>query len=403
VGVLIVGKIVAGLFLALASTAAFAASSSAAADDAANCKAYDHYYNLDRDYLACDRALKVKGISKEERALLLFGRGETAYFAGRFDIAIVDLDESISLKPNFGEAYLRRGWTRNHLGEYSAALQDFSNFLEMEPDNPAALFAIGFVYIDSDSWQTKTLPAFNRALEIDPNNYLTRFNLASIYSERDRRPDLAVTEYDRILKASDEELSKVRIWRIPGRNTYFFKNTVRYVRALALIDAGNPGAAMEALDGLVADQPYIVDSYITRGALNLQQRKYIDVLANAEKAEKIAPYVEEYKAQMLQAFFYLKRHEEGLKSADRFLAGDLSNQTRGDIYFWRGIFQKHLNNPEQALLDLENSFSLAPRNLMSVISQLIQRGYYTGSYNDAYSDKVRNGLQACLIDPECAT
>lgn len=335
--------------------------------------------------------------------MLLFGRGETAYFAGRFDIAIADLNESISLNPNFGEAYLRRGWTRNHLGEYSGALQDFSNFLEMEPDNPSALFAIGFIYMGSSSWQTKTLPAFNRALEIDPNNYLTRFNLADIYSKRNGRPDLAVVEYDRILKASDEEVSKVKMWRTPGRNGYFFKNRVRYVRVLALIDSGNLGVAMEALNGLIVDQPEIPDPYVTRAYLNLNQHKYNEVLTDAEVVRRLDPFIEEYKQQKLEALFYLKRYDEGVKSANVFLDGGLSNESKGFVLFWRGIFYKNLNNPEQALIDLENSFILTPQNQMSIISRLIDRGYYTGSYNDAYSEKVRNGLQACLIDPECAT
>ena len=385
------------------STAIFAANSAAATTDAANCKAYDHYHQLDRDYLTCNNALKSEGLSSEERAMLLFGRGETAYFAGRFDIAIADLNESISLNPNFGEAYLRRGWTRNHLGEYSGALQDFSNFLEMEPDNPSALFAIGFIYMGSSSWQTKTLPAFNRALEIDPNNYLTRFNLADIYSKRNGRPDLAVVEYDRILKASDEEVSKVKMWRTPGRNGYFFKNRVRYVRVLALIDSGNLGVAMEALNGLIVDQPEIPDPYVTRAYLNLNQHKYNEVLTDAEVVRRLDPFIEEYKQQKLEALFYLKRYDEGVKSANVFLDGGLSNESKGFVLFWRGIFYKNLNNPEQALIDLENSFILTPQNQMSIISRLIDRGYYTGSYNDAYSEKVRNGLQACLIDPECAT
>ena len=39
---------------------------------------------------------------------------------------------------------------------------------------------------------------------------------------------------------------------------------------------------------------------------------------------------------------------------------------------------------------------------MAVVTQLRQSGYYEGEVTDYYGEKARNGLQACILDPECA-
>ena len=375
----------------------------AAIDDVQACKTSDHYHDLDADYATCDRALKQQGLSKEDRAKLLVGRGEAAYFFGRMDLSIADLDEAITLNPNYGEAYLRRGWTRLHLNQFSGALQDFSNLLAMEPDNPDALFAIGFIYRGTSGWEGKTLPAFKRALEIDANSYLTRYNLALTYCCWNNRPDLAIAEYDRILRASDAELAKVKLWRTPGSKEFDFKGRVRFSRVASFVALGDYQSALGAINGIIVDYPDSAEAYSARAYLFASLNKNSESLADARMAAGLNPYGGDEKIQIAEALYRLKRYEEDIKTVDRYLDGPLSYESRGGMLFWRGMLYKQLHEPEQALVDLENSFSLSPRNLQSTLIQLIQYGYYDGNENDAYSEKARNGLQACLIDPACAS
>jgi lipoprotein NlpI len=134
---------VAVAFSFLAGASVFAADV-AVTGDIQKCKTSDRYHNSMAAFHTCDNALKQKDLSEEDRAELLLGRGEAAYYVGRFDLASWDLDEAIKLNPNLNEAYLRRAWTRMRTFKYPGALHDLSNLLGQDPDNIDALFAIGF-------------------------------------------------------------------------------------------------------------------------------------------------------------------------------------------------------------------------------------------------------------------
>jgi tetratricopeptide (TPR) repeat protein len=375
----------------------------AAADDVQACLIADHYQNPSADYETCDRALRAENLSKSDRAKLLVGRGEAAYFANRMDLSQADLDEAVALDPDYGNAFLRRGWTRLHLNQRPGALQDFTTLLAMEPDNTAALFAIGYFYSHTTEWESKSLPTFKRVLEINPNDYLTRYNYAELLCCSMARPDQAIAEYDRILKASDTELAKVKLWKLTGRNWFDFKGLVRISRVESFIALSDNESAFKAINGMIEDYPDSAGVYSRRAYLYSISNKHSEALSDSVRAVKLDPYSGPMKRQVVDTLFRLKRYDEGLEKVNAYLKTPLSDASRGDLLFWRGAFLKHLKNPEQALIDMENSFALNPQGLQSMMIQLVQYGYYDGAESDPYSENVRNALQACLIDPRCAS
>jgi tetratricopeptide (TPR) repeat protein len=385
------------------STIFLCSAAVAANDDRQACLVADHHRNPSDDYETCNRALRRIDLSKPDRAKLLASRGESAYFANRMDLAITDLDEAITLDPDYGHAYLRRGWIRIHIGQRAGALQDFSTLLAMEPENTAALFAIAHYYSRTTEWKIKSLSVYKHLLDVNPNDHLTRYNYAELLCCTMARPDQAIVEYDRILKASDDELAKVPLWKPAGNNMFDFRGLVRIARIEALIGLGNTDLAFQAIGGMIADYPKNGGVFSTRAYLYSAQRKYSESLADAKKAVELDPFSGDKKRQVIEALYHLKRYDEGMESINAFLVTSLSNASRGDLLFWRGVFFKQLQRPDEALADFENSFVLNPQGLQSMMIQVVQYGYYDGAESDPYSDKARNALQACIIDPKCAS
>jgi tetratricopeptide (TPR) repeat protein len=375
----------------------------AAEEDIQNCKASDRYHNPTADYETCDRALQQKDLPKELRAELLFGRGEAAYFAGRFDLSSVDLDEALALNPALYEAYLRRAWTRMRTNQYPAALQDITTLLSQDPDNVDALFAIGFLYQGTEDWESKTMPAFKRALELNPNHHLTRLNLASIYAEYKGDFGAAIAEYDRILSVGREELNKVRMWRDPNCSCFDFWGRVRFDRAELIFSLQDYSNALVAFDGLVADYPHLAHGFVARGRVYARLRRFSEALADAQAAVKLDPRWPTQKLLEIEALFQLKRHDEALLLATKFIDETNIDFARGEALFWRGNVNKALGHAENSLRDFEQSFALHPQWQMAILTQLRQSGYYDGEVTDTYNGKARNGLQACILDPECAS
>lgn len=375
----------------------------AADDDIQKCKTSDHYHNPTADYLACDRALHQTDLPKELRAEMLLGRAEAAYFAGRFDLSSVDLDEALTLNPTLNEAYLRRAWTRMRTNQYPAALQDITTLLSQDPDNVDALFAIGFLYRETPDWENKTLPAFKRALELNPDHYLTRFNLAAIYANYKGDYGTAISEYDRILSASEEDLNKVRMWRDPNCPCFDFRGQVRFDRAELFYKMQDYPKALAAFDGLVVDYPHLTEVYVGRGRVYGQLRKFNEELADAQMAVKLGPGWPAQRLLEIKALFQLKRHDEALLKASQFIEVTSNEFALGEALYWRGFVNKALGHPEDSLRDFERSFAFHPQWQMAVLTQLRQSGYYEGEVTDSYSEAARNGLQACILDPECAS
>ncbi len=353
-------------------------------------------------FYVCDKALNQENPPETERAELLLGRGEAAYFVGRFDLSLIDLDAALTLNPKLKAAYLRRAWTRMRTNHYPGALQDLTAVLSEDPENADVLFAIGFFYRDTMEWESKAMPAFKRVLELDPNHHLARFNLGSLYLHQKRDFDTALAEFDKILSASDEALRKVRIWRDPVRPNFNFRDTVRSDRIAAFIGKGDYTAALAEADSLVARYPNIGDSYVMRAHVYDGLRKFNEVLADARMASKFEPNGDDQKALEIEALYQLQRYDDALSRANEILNRPMTAATIPKILFWRAYTKKQLHLHAEALQDFEQSFSFKSWHLSAVLTQLRQSGYYDGNVTDPYSEKVRNGLQACILDPECA-
>lgn len=134
-----------------------------------------------------------------------FERGVNKYSSGDFSGALRDFSKAIKLKPDFAEAYHRRGNARmsGYNPNTEAAIADYSKSIELEPLNPKAYNNRGLV-MNQIGDQVKALDDFDMAVKLDPTAvyaYKNRGDVKKLLG--DKRG--AIADYE---KASDLETEK---------------------------------------------------------------------------------------------------------------------------------------------------------------------------------------------------
>jgi tetratricopeptide (TPR) repeat protein len=389
------------VFLMLTLAAAFGGVGHAQSSDVQSCLSSDRYHASQKTYELCTKALEDSALAKAEKAKVLIARGEAMYFAGQMPFSINDLDEALRLDPGNDEGHLRRAWTRMRLQQIPGARDDLTLVLAKQPDNTDINFALAFTYADTNEWTTTGKALLHRVLEINPDHYLARFNLANMLLLHENRADLAVPEYDRILAASDDALSKVKIWNEPGFAHYDFRGDVRMWRVSAKMTLNEEEGLLAEINALADKYPDVPNAFIARGRYYKNRGDWARSLTDAETAIRLNPYNSLQRADQLTALYYLRQYDKGLTAANDYLNRRMPEPALATIYFLRAFFNKHTGHAEEAMIDFETAFSLDPVTLKMALTQVMQSGYYTGDVSDPYSPVIRNGLLACIADPKC--
>ena len=73
-------------------------------------------------------------------AITYYNRGNAKYAQGRYEAAIADYNQTISLQPDYASAYYNRGLAKYAQGRWRhrAAISDFDEAIRLQPDNAGA-------------------------------------------------------------------------------------------------------------------------------------------------------------------------------------------------------------------------------------------------------------------------
>jgi tetratricopeptide (TPR) repeat protein len=120
-----------------------------------------------------------KSIENNNQAFEYYLKGLELDHLEKFADAIILFDQAIKLKPDFAEAFDKRGLAKTKLLQYGTALRDFRHALELRPDFAEAYTHRANICYFLQEYK-QAINNYTRAIELEPNYGKAYFNRALV-------------------------------------------------------------------------------------------------------------------------------------------------------------------------------------------------------------------------------
>jgi tetratricopeptide (TPR) repeat protein len=164
------------------------------------CFSADASTSLDLRIDSCTILIQPGRLSKDRLAQAFQNRGTAYLDKGDTERAIQDLDQAISLDPNYANAFNSRGVAYEAKGDNGRAIQDYDQAIRLDPDNANAINGRCWVRAALGQLQA-ALADCNESLRLRPNNSNTLDSRGFVYLRLGRWDDV-ITDSDAALRAN---------------------------------------------------------------------------------------------------------------------------------------------------------------------------------------------------------
>ena len=110
-------------------------------------------------------------------------KGEKAVKEGRWEDALVHLDEALALNSKDAHAYFYRGLAHGGLGNLNAAIRDLNSAKKFGPQDSALLSNLGTCYLRKGHFSA-ALKEYKKALKINPKDARALLNVGIVYAKQ---------------------------------------------------------------------------------------------------------------------------------------------------------------------------------------------------------------------------
>ena len=141
---------------------------------------YVHSNYLSENIIHISTAQKKIVIKPKNEEILsaedYINRGISKYNLGNYNAAIADYTSAIRIDPDDAIAYYNRGLAKYYLGNYNAAIADYTSAIRIDPDDALAYYNRGIAKDDLGNYNA-AITDYTSAIRIDPdfvNAYINR-------------------------------------------------------------------------------------------------------------------------------------------------------------------------------------------------------------------------------------
>ncbi|MEH1924174.1 tetratricopeptide repeat protein [Nostoc sp.] len=309
------------------------------------------------------------------RAVALDWRGYIYSQSHQYSKALEDFTEAINLAPEEVEYLTVRGMTYCQMQRYPEALQDFNRVIELNPNYQWAIANRGVTYRLMYRYD-EALQDCNRAIELDPNDQWALAHRGVTYCYMQRYPE-SLRDLDHAIK-----LDPNYQWAIASRgDTYRYMQ--RYNEALQdfnraiELDANFQWAPATGFRGFIyrqmqrySEAPQDLDRAIVanpnyqwvlarRGDTYRQMQRYTEALQDLNRAIELDPKDSWSLFKRGSIYLILQQYNEAL--AD--FSDAINLKSNDDWYLYdRALTYLVLNQPDKARSDLAFAIKLAKQN-----------------------------------------
>ncbi len=97
-----------------------------------------------------------------------YSRGVSRYQQGDYQAAILDFNQAIQLNPQWADAFYNRGLAYGKVGQYQKAIEDYSAVLQINPNSAAVYWNRANAYSKLEQYE-QAIADYDLALKLNPN------------------------------------------------------------------------------------------------------------------------------------------------------------------------------------------------------------------------------------------
>ncbi|MEQ9667755.1 tetratricopeptide repeat protein [Coleofasciculus sp. G2-EDA-02] len=251
------------------------------------------------------KSFSSKETNKNELIDVLETLGFAFYYIGRYEEAIIALNEAIEINPNNTNIWDTRGMAMIQINRQKEALVSFNKIIDIDPNNVKAWHLKG-VFLDGLGQYEEGLNAYERALEITPND--------------------------------------VEIWLSKG---------------WTLIKLERTEEALASFNKIIELDPNHAEGWLSRGIVKFGFKCYEEALASYNKVAEINPHSKGLWFCYGELLYEIKHYEQALICYEKAIKFEPNKEL---IWFGYGIVQVQLKQYKKALDSFDEAIKLNSKN-----------------------------------------
>jgi len=276
---------------------------------------------------------------EEGEAEAWFERGYEQYEAGDFVGAIASFDKAVKIKPDFYEAWNRRGVVLcDELQRYEEALTSFDKAIEFKPDDDDAWYNRG-IALDKLGEFEEAIASFDKAIEIKPDNDSAWSNRGLALGKLGQYEE-AIASYDKAIEIKpDYDLAWNRRGIVLCDHLQWYSD------------------ALVSFDKAIEIKPDYHWAWCNRGVALNKLGQFEEAIASLDKAIKINPDYNSAWNKRGLALYDLGRYEDAIASYDKAIK---IKPDYYDAWFNRGVALGNLGRDEEVIASFDKAIKIEP-------------------------------------------
>ena len=211
-------------------------------------------------------------IASQKRFVLLrkyFYAGNALREQRNYEEAVKEYDEAIRIKPDFVDAYLNRGLTKEQSGDLDEAIADYNEAIRLKPDFAEAYYNRGYTKVRNNK-REEAIADYDKAIYIKPD-FVDAYSNRGVTKIEIGKLEEAIADFDKSIHLKPD-LADV------------YTN-----RGFAKMELGELEEAIADVDEAIRLKPDFAEAYSMRGAMKDRSDKPKEAIADYDKAIRLKP------------------------------------------------------------------------------------------------------------------
>ena len=130
--------------------------------------------------------------------------------------SIKDYDEAIRLNPQSAEAYYKRGFAYQNMGQGERAIEDFDRAIRINPEFAMAYSNRGYAYLNKRQYDRAVVDC-TKAIKLDPSDAVAYLNRGTAYklqgntaeATADLEKAITLSENPRLIEMASKQIQEI--------------------------------------------------------------------------------------------------------------------------------------------------------------------------------------------------